>query len=272
MVSIYQVNHAAFMASGRPIGFLIKPKHVSIGIGEASGEFGCVHADGLDDAAAVDANGLDGGGQVIHHDVKQQARCGGGRPARDPGTTYFADAIVKRGRPVTPPPRLPSQHGLVEGDRPGNVCRRNLEVANLPLARVGGMAFPYVWRGGGCPLCYEGGRDARHADPGCFRHRPLGGRLPDSKRRSGATPSFAIRTRPSCRARRGKAIARKMRGSKYTKWSVIIRTCVIDELLHQAIAGGVNTVINLGAGLDARPYRLQLPASLRAGLRSITPR
>jgi methyltransferase (TIGR00027 family) len=46
-------------------------------------------------------------------------------------------------------------------------------------------------------------------------------------------------------------------------WSVIIRTCVIDRLIETAIAEGVDTILNLGAGLDTRPYRMDLPASLR---------
>lgn len=46
-------------------------------------------------------------------------------------------------------------------------------------------------------------------------------------------------------------------------WTVVIRTCVIDELIQGAIAEGVDTILNLGAGLDTRPYRMELPASLR---------
>jgi len=46
-------------------------------------------------------------------------------------------------------------------------------------------------------------------------------------------------------------------------WSVIIRTCIIDELIQQAIAQGVDTILNLGAGLDTRPYRMALPETLR---------
>lgn len=46
-------------------------------------------------------------------------------------------------------------------------------------------------------------------------------------------------------------------------WSVLIRTCIIDEFIQQAIAEGVDTILNLGAGLDTRPYRMPLPESLR---------
>jgi methyltransferase (TIGR00027 family) len=45
-------------------------------------------------------------------------------------------------------------------------------------------------------------------------------------------------------------------------WVVAIRTVVIDAYLRSAIASGIDTVINLGAGLDTRPYRMDLPSSL----------
>jgi methyltransferase (TIGR00027 family) len=46
-------------------------------------------------------------------------------------------------------------------------------------------------------------------------------------------------------------------------WMMAIRTRIIDELIEQAAANGVDTVLNLGAGLDTRPYRLNLPENLR---------
>jgi methyltransferase (TIGR00027 family) len=45
-------------------------------------------------------------------------------------------------------------------------------------------------------------------------------------------------------------------------WSVVIRTVIIDEFIQAAVAEGVDTVLNLGAGLDTRPYRMALPPSL----------
>jgi methyltransferase (TIGR00027 family) len=42
-----------------------------------------------------------------------------------------------------------------------------------------------------------------------------------------------------------------------------MRTLIIDDFVREAIAGGCDTVLNLGAGLDTRPYRLELPPSLR---------
>jgi methyltransferase (TIGR00027 family) len=64
---------------------------------------------------------------------------------------------------------------------------------------------------------------------------------------------------------RGRRIALGMgRTSRYTRWTLVIRTVIIDRLIEAAIRdAGVDTVLNLGAGLDSRPYRMALPESLR---------
>ena len=47
-------------------------------------------------------------------------------------------------------------------------------------------------------------------------------------------------------------------------WPVVVRTVALDEMILQAVEeGGFDTVLNLAAGLDTRPYRLALPAALR---------
>ena len=61
---------------------------------------------------------------------------------------------------------------------------------------------------------------------------------------------------------RGAAIARAWSKGRYTAWSVVTRTVLIDEYVLRAVHSGVDAVVNLGAGLDTRPYRLELPASL----------
>ncbi len=43
----------------------------------------------------------------------------------------------------------------------------------------------------------------------------------------------------------------------------VARTYAFDRLIDQALAEGVDLVVNLAAGLDARPYRMALPPSLR---------
>src|SRR5437868_3723004 len=45
-------------------------------------------------------------------------------------------------------------------------------------------------------------------------------------------------------------------------WPIVMRTLVLDEHILRAIKDGADMVIDLAAGLDARPYRLDLPASV----------
>jgi len=63
---------------------------------------------------------------------------------------------------------------------------------------------------------------------------------------------------------KGSRIAEHMgKISKYTQWSVVSRTIIIDRLIEKHVQHGVDVIINLGAGLDARPYRMSLPESLQ---------
>jgi methyltransferase (TIGR00027 family) len=63
---------------------------------------------------------------------------------------------------------------------------------------------------------------------------------------------------------RGKQITKNMPSSKITAWVISLRTCIIDDLITRAAAEGVDTILNLGAGLDTRPYRMKdLPPSLK---------
>jgi len=62
---------------------------------------------------------------------------------------------------------------------------------------------------------------------------------------------------------RGRRIAESMPRPFLTAWVIAVRTRIIDEFIRDAIAGGVDTVLNLGAGLDTRAYRMDLPASLQ---------
>ncbi len=62
----------------------------------------------------------------------------------------------------------------------------------------------------------------------------------------------------------GEEIVHKLPHAKSSAWAMVVRTCVFDEFIERAVArDGVDTVLNLAAGLDARPYRMKLPASLR---------
>jgi O-methyltransferase involved in polyketide biosynthesis len=53
-----------------------------------------------------------------------------------------------------------------------------------------------------------------------------------------------------------------MPGRFLTAWAVVVRTCIIDDYIRTAVEGGVDTILNLGCGLDTRPYRMDLPKSL----------
>lgn len=44
---------------------------------------------------------------------------------------------------------------------------------------------------------------------------------------------------------------------------MVARTKLIDDLVQEKVAQGCDCVINLAAGLDTRPYRLELPEALR---------
>jgi methyltransferase (TIGR00027 family) len=61
---------------------------------------------------------------------------------------------------------------------------------------------------------------------------------------------------------RGRRIAESMPQPQMTTWALVIRTCIIDDFIREAIAKGADTILNLGAGLDTRPYRMDLPPSL----------
>jgi methyltransferase (TIGR00027 family) len=62
---------------------------------------------------------------------------------------------------------------------------------------------------------------------------------------------------------RGRRIAASMPYPAMMAWLLAVRTVAIDRLVLQAISLGVDTVVNLGAGLDTRPYRMELPSMLR---------
>ena len=64
---------------------------------------------------------------------------------------------------------------------------------------------------------------------------------------------------------RGQQIVDTLPRGRQTAWAMIVRTAVFDEIILKTIERDrVDLVVNLAAGLDARPWRLEgLPASLR---------
>jgi methyltransferase (TIGR00027 family) len=81
-----------------------------------------------------------------------------------------------------------------------------------------------------------------------------------------ARPDALFRDPWACRlaGERGAAIVRHIPRAEAMAWALIVRTCVFDELILQAVRRDqVDVVLNLAAGFDTRPYRLPLPAALR---------
>jgi len=62
----------------------------------------------------------------------------------------------------------------------------------------------------------------------------------------------------------GERIVNEMPRGKATAWAMITRTAVFDEIILDVVRGrNADLVLNLAAGLDARPWRLPFPAALR---------
>jgi methyltransferase (TIGR00027 family) len=61
---------------------------------------------------------------------------------------------------------------------------------------------------------------------------------------------------------RGRAIVAAAPRKLRSGWSIVARTKLIDDLVAASLAAGCDRVLNLAAGMDTRPYRLALPASL----------
>jgi len=62
---------------------------------------------------------------------------------------------------------------------------------------------------------------------------------------------------------RGIQIAAAMPFAQRHSWSYTARTWLVDQVIEREVQQGADMVINLAAGLDCRPYRMHLPASLR---------
>jgi len=62
---------------------------------------------------------------------------------------------------------------------------------------------------------------------------------------------------------RGEQIAKDMQAGQRYEWPYIARTVRFDQIVTEQIKQGADMVINLAAGLDTRPYRMELPAALQ---------
>jgi len=62
---------------------------------------------------------------------------------------------------------------------------------------------------------------------------------------------------------RGEQIAISMSFAEKNSWPFVARTWLIDQVISSQVKLGTDMVVNLAAGLDARPYRMNLLGSLR---------
>jgi methyltransferase (TIGR00027 family) len=62
---------------------------------------------------------------------------------------------------------------------------------------------------------------------------------------------------------RGERIAQALTSPETDAWPFIARTHLFDRVVARQVKQGVDLIVNLAAGLDTRPYRMELPASLR---------
>ena len=62
---------------------------------------------------------------------------------------------------------------------------------------------------------------------------------------------------------RGEQIAASIPFTEKHSWPFVARTWLVDRLIDDQVRHGADMVVNLAAGLDARPYRMDLPPSLQ---------
>lgn len=62
---------------------------------------------------------------------------------------------------------------------------------------------------------------------------------------------------------RGFQIANTLRDGNKQEWAWVARTYLFDQFIARTIHDGADLVVNLAAGLDARPYRMELPSSVQ---------
>ena len=63
--------------------------------------------------------------------------------------------------------------------------------------------------------------------------------------------------------KRGEEILATFKAAQRHAWSYTARTYIFDLFVKQEVDGGADVVIDLAAGLDTRPYRMDLPSTLQ---------
>jgi methyltransferase (TIGR00027 family) len=113
--------------------------------------------------------------------------------------------------------------------------------------------------------------DPAHSDSGGLNAERLVRNISDTARwmavyraRETSRPDAAFRD-PFARdlaGERGEKIAASLADDNM-EWAAVARTYAFDRMVMREVEAGLDLVVNLAAGLDARPYRLPLPPSLR---------
>ena len=62
---------------------------------------------------------------------------------------------------------------------------------------------------------------------------------------------------------KGTEIARTIPQGQAHAWAWVTRTYLSDQFIREELRSGADVVVNCAAGLDARPYRMELPANLQ---------
>lgn len=122
-------------------------------------------------------------------------------------------------------------------------------------------------------LRVAGSAKVREVQPGAGAGAPLIRDVSDTAlwvaayRAAESERSDALFTDPFARrmaGQRGQDIVDTLPFGRSMAWSMVVRTAVMDEVVLESIAHrGVSTVLNLGAGLDTRAFRLALSPALQ---------
>ncbi|MFZ4752619.1 MAG: class I SAM-dependent methyltransferase [Chitinophagaceae bacterium] len=62
---------------------------------------------------------------------------------------------------------------------------------------------------------------------------------------------------------KGEQIVSAMVEGRKNSWSFVARTFLFDQYISNILAQGIDQVLNLASGLDVRPYRMNLPKTLK---------
>src|SRR6266446_6712755 len=164
-------------------------------------------------------------------------------------------------RPIRPfreaDPEAPAQGGA----RRLSFDRRDSQVHSLPVILDPPRCDKSQWKpGAGCR-----GEPMEQAEPVIRNISDTANWAAVYRARETARPDALFRD-PFARrlaGERGEQIFASMPDRDRNEWAWVTRTFLFDQIITDQVGQGVDMVVNLAAGLDARPYRMPLPASLK---------